>query len=89
MKQFIRIEQTENGEFRTEFYPTPNANSLLVGIVLASATRVIAKAMIAYNGDSLTKAEDVENFIRAAYNADMDAGSLGETATPILKEAKV
>lgn len=79
-KELIRISTTPENQIQTEFkLPVGNVDTIMIGVALASATRVIAEAF--RKELKLDKSHNIEiqKQIAQIYNNDLfEFGSLGE-----------
>jgi len=80
MNPHIEITHTESGQIQTVFRPF-NGSTIHVGMMLASATRVIAESFRKELG--LTPEHDAKIAMQIArvFTNDIEMGSMGETAT--------
>jgi hypothetical protein len=80
MKKTVLMEicMASDGHFETKFNPCENLSTIIVGVALASATRVASAAFI----DLMKLDEDhlkpIQEQIAHFYNQDLKIGTLGE-----------
>jgi hypothetical protein len=84
-QNFISIQKKLNGQIETVFYPFTGIDSIYVGVALASATRVIARAFMDQLGLGEEHYELIQKQIAEIYNNDLNMGDLGEKETTQLK----
>jgi len=80
MKPHLEVTRTESGQIETVFRPF-DGGTVHVGMMLASAARVIASAFRKQAGLPPDEEPKILAQIARIFNNDIEMGSMGETAT--------
>jgi hypothetical protein len=85
-KPFIEIHETVGGKVATAYRPAEGHCPMLMGIALASATRVITQSFLAEMELGEEHRKPIEREIVATYLRDLQMGDMGEAESTDVKD---